>query len=136
MLRSIFRGEVCPPPCDCLAVRQQFSTFVLVKVLRHMKERRTLWKRGLVIPISTWMLTLKRMSRVGESWPTSIFQTQMTSLQIVGSKISRWFLLDGRFLFGRKRGFKLGNDLYRKLALNREHVGEVAIVRLPPELHI
>ena len=58
------------------------------------------------------------------------------NVQIVRSKISRWSLLDGRFLFGRKRGFKLGNDLFRKLALNREHVGEVAIVRLPPELHI
>jgi hypothetical protein len=57
-------------------------------------------------------------------------------VEIVSSKISRWFLLDGRFLFGRKRGFKLRNNLFRKLALNREYIGEVPIVRLSPELHI
>jgi hypothetical protein len=33
-------------------------------------------------------------------------------VQIVSSKISRWFFLDGRFLFGGKLAFELRDDLF------------------------
>ena len=54
-------------------------------------------------------------------------------VQIVSRKISRWFLLDGRFLFGRKLGFKLSDDLLRQFAFDRKYVGDFAIVMFRPK---
>ena len=33
-------------------------------------------------------------------------------VQLVSGKISRWFLLDGRFLLGRELGLELRDDLF------------------------
>jgi len=33
-------------------------------------------------------------------------------VQIVSNKVSRWFLLDGRFFLGRELGFELRDDLF------------------------
>ena len=53
-------------------------------------------------------------------------------VQIVRNKVSRRFLLDGRFLLRRELGFELINDLLSNLTLNREHVCKVAVISLCP----